>query len=164
MRLLTVLVVLLAAAPVVAAEDGGRPALNRPASHRLALNRLALNRLAGPVPAEVIRVIDGDTLAVRAHIWLGQEVETLVRLFGVDAPELKGKCPAERDAAQRARQALSDKVAGGAVALRDIRFEKYAGRVMSRIEANGADVGRALIADGVVRSYWGRKREGWCGD
>ena len=31
--------------------------------------------LAGPVPAEVVRVVDGDTLLVRAEIWLGQTVE-----------------------------------------------------------------------------------------
>ncbi len=29
-------------------------------------------RLAGPVPAEVVAVIDGDTLEVSAHIWLGR--------------------------------------------------------------------------------------------
>ncbi len=32
--------------------------------------------LPGPVPARVIQVIDGDTLVVKARIWLGQDVET----------------------------------------------------------------------------------------
>ncbi len=31
----------------------------------------AQDRLAGPVPAEVLSVIDGDTIEVRAVIWLG---------------------------------------------------------------------------------------------
>jgi len=127
-----------------------------------AAERVSLNRLAGPVPAEVIEVIDGDTLAVRAQIWLGQEVQTLVRLYGVDAPELKGKCQRERAAARRAKQALADRLREGTVMLRDIRFEKYAGRVMSKVEADGADVGKALIADGYARPYWGKKRGGWC--
>ena len=50
----------------------------------------------GPVPAEVLAVLDGDTLVVRARIWLGQDVETRIRLDGIDAPELKGKCESER--------------------------------------------------------------------
>ena len=128
-----------------------------------AAERAPLNRLAGPVPAEVIAVLDGDTLKVRAHIWLGQEVETLVRVFGIDAPELKGKCAGERAAARRAKEALAEQIGGGAVVLRDIRFEKYAGRVMSRVEANGVDVGRALVGAGFARAYWGKKRGTWCG-
>src|SRR5688500_4618693 len=97
-----------------------------------AAERTQLNRLDGPVAAEVLRVVDGDTIEVRAHIWLGQEVTTLVRLGGVDAPELKGKCESERAAARRAKARIEEKLNGGEVTLRDIRFEKYAGRVMSK--------------------------------
>ena len=43
-----------------------------------AAERPALNRLAGPVSAEVLRVIDGDTIEVRAHIWLGHQVHLAV--------------------------------------------------------------------------------------
>ena len=28
--------------------------------------------IPGPVPAHVLHVVDGDTVRVRAHIWLGQ--------------------------------------------------------------------------------------------
>ena len=126
-------------------------------------NRPALNRLAGPVPAEVLRVIDGDTIEVRAHIWLGQEVTTLVRLARIDAPELKGKCASERAAAQTAKARLEDKVGGTEVTLRDIRFEKYAGRVMSRVETEaGEDLAAALKREGLVRAYGGAKRQSWC--
>ena len=136
---------LCAAAPVGAAE------------------RVQLNRLDGPVAAEVLRVVDGDTIEVRAHIWLGQEVTTLVRLGGIDAPELKGKCQSERDAALRAKARIEQKLAGGEVTLRDIRFEKYAGRVMSRVETGtGEDLGAALKREGYVRAYRGAKRAGWC--
>ncbi len=129
-----------------------------------AAERPQLNRLAGPVAAEVLRVVDGDTIEVRAHIWLGQEVTTLVRLGGVDAPELKGKCADERAAALRAKARIEEKLAGGDVTLRDIKFEKYAGRVMSRIEiAGGEDLARSLKADGFVRAYGGAKRLPWCG-
>ncbi|MFC5354802.1 thermonuclease family protein [Azospirillum himalayense] len=45
--------------------------------------------LPGPIPAEVLEVLDGDTLLVRATIWLGQVVETHIRVDGLDAPEIR---------------------------------------------------------------------------
>lgn len=128
----------------------------------------AKERLVGPVPAEVIAVVDGDTLSVRAHVWLGQRVETLVRLAGVDAPELRGKCARERALAALARDFLAarlgprDGVPGG-VLLRDIRFGKFAGRVLARVEdAAGADLAELLLAEGLARRYGGRRRPSWC--
>ncbi len=132
----------------------------------------ARDRLAGPVPAEVLSVIDGDTLEVRALIWLGQTVSTRVRLAGIDAPELNGKCARERALAKRARAYLRARLEPGdgghagaraRVRLRDIRFGKYAGRVLARVEtARGEDLGRGLMAAGLARSYAGRARASWC--
>ena len=55
----------------------------------------ATDGISGPVMAQVLRVIDGDTIAVRAQIWIGQSVETRVRIVGVDTPELRGRCALE---------------------------------------------------------------------
>lgn len=52
--------------------------------------------VAGPVRADVVRVIDGDTLAVTAHIWVGQSLATSVRIRGIDTPELRGGAPGKR--------------------------------------------------------------------
>ncbi len=49
----------------------------------------AAELLPGPVTATVQEVIDGDTVAVRARIWLGQAIENRVRLAGIDTPELR---------------------------------------------------------------------------
>ncbi len=126
----------------------------------------AQDRLAGPVPAEVVAVIDGDTIEVRAVIWLGQVVSTRVRLAGIDAPELRGKCARERALAERARAYLLARLEGGErvqVRLRDIRYGKYAGRVLARVEtAGGEDLGRGLMAAGLARPYAGRARTSWC--
>jgi endonuclease YncB( thermonuclease family) len=119
--------------------------------------------LAGPVAAEVVEVVDGDTIAVRARIWLGQELETRVRLAGIDTPELHGKCARERRLAAAARDFVRTRLAAGAVALRDVQFGKYAGRVVARVTtADGEDVGAALIGAGLARAYDGGTRLGWC--
>ena len=124
----------------------------------------AVERLQGPVEAEVLRVVDGDTLVARARIWLGQTVETHVRLAGVDAPELRGKCAEEKARALAAREALLRLVGEGPVMLADIESDKYGGRVLARVATGaGDDVAAVLVAGGYVRAYGGGARSGWCG-
>ena len=130
---------------------------------------LAGERLAGPVAAVVTRVVDGDTLEVRAQIWLGQELSVRVRLAGIDAPEAGSNCAKERALAQQARTFVAERVrpAPGAppplVRLRDIRNGKYAGRVLARVEGPaGLDLGSALLAAGLARRYDGGRRRPWC--
>ena len=119
--------------------------------------------LAGPVPAEVIEVLDGDTIAVKARIWLGQELATRVRLSGIDAPELHGKCDRERRLAAAARDFLGARLADRPVLLRDVQFGKYAGRVVARVVTDkGEDVADALIEAGLARPYGGGTRRPWC--
>jgi endonuclease YncB( thermonuclease family) len=119
--------------------------------------------LAGPVAAEVVEIVDGDTLAVRARIWLGQELETRVRLAGVDTPEVHGPCERERRLAAAAREFLERRLAAGRVMLRDVQFGKYAGRVVARVvTADGQDLSDALIGAGLARRYGGGKRLPWC--
>ncbi len=127
--------------------------------------------IEGPVPATILRVIDGDTILVKARIWLGLEVTTLVRLDGVDTPELRGRCPAERALAERARAFVvawvGPLIAGNerTLVLRAIRPDKYGERVLARVATqDGADLGAALVAAGLARDYSGAAREGWCFD
>ena len=119
--------------------------------------------VAGPVSARVLEVIDGDTILVRARIWIGQEVETRVRLVGIDTPEMRGACAHERGLAIAARDFVVAALAGGSVRLRDIRHGKYGGRVLARVAtAEGDDLGALLIAAGLARAYRGGRRGGWC--
>ncbi|MBI1385963.1 MAG: hypothetical protein GC150_13745 [Rhizobiales bacterium] len=110
--------------------------------------------LEGPLPATVLRVVDGDTIDVRVTIWIGQTVETRVRLAGVEAPELTSRCAAERLLGERAKLALSERIAGRTVLLSAIRPGKYAGRVIATVAAGDiADLGHWLIAGRLARSY-----------
>ncbi len=119
--------------------------------------------LMGPVPARVLEITDGDTLKVRARIWLGQEVDISVRLAGVDTPELHGTCARERELAQSARRMVENLIAGRPVILHYIRYGKYAGRVLARVTTdNGEDLAARLIAAGLGREYGGAVRSNWC--
>ena len=128
----------------------------------------ALKILPGPIPARIVRVVDGDTLAVRAQIWVQQQVDVLVRIRGVDAPELKGKCAKETQMAEAAKARLEQMIQGHEmVFLEQISPDKYGGRVVAIVrllpdKTPFADVGSLLLQEGVVRRYDGRARPGWC--
>ncbi len=119
--------------------------------------------LPGPIPAEVLEVLDGDTLLVRATIWLGQVVETHVRVDGLDAPEMRARCPRERELAESARDHARRLIGIAPVRLLDIQPDKYGGRVRARVlTGGGADLSAALIEAGLARPYHGEQRRPWC--
>ena len=114
-------------------------------------------------PAEVLRVIDGDTFEARVHLWPGLDVTTRVRLRGIDAPELKARCAEERDKAEAARDALKAMLDQGAVGISHVTLDKYGGRVVADASTyRTPDVSAALLGAGLVRRYGGGRRETWC--
>ncbi len=143
------MLVILAAVTVAASADNPRHS----------------EEVSGPVSAWVLRVIDGDTIAVRARIWIGQSVETRVRIAGVDTPELRGDCAREIELAAAARDLVAETVGDAPVTLRDVRYDKYGGRVLARVVSDrGEDMATLLITAGLGRPYDGGKRAPWCGD
>ena len=119
--------------------------------------------IPGPIPATVLRIIDGDTIVVHVRIWLGQDLDTQVRFDGVDVPELKGRCPYENRLALKARAFVQTRTAEGKVVLQDIHYGKYAGRVVARVQMpGGGDLLDAFLRAGLGRGYQGRQRESRC--
>lgn len=117
----------------------------------------------GPVRAKVLRVIDGDSLLVEARIWLGQNIETNVRLLGVDAPELRARCAEEKSLAMASKAFVETHIAGKDVMLKSIQFGKFANRVLAQVlTPEGDDLGAVLVYAGLARCYAGGARQGWC--
>ena len=114
-------------------------------------------------PAEVIRVIDGDTFEARVRVWPGLDVSTKVRLRNVDAPELHARCAEELAKAQAARAALETMLGAGGVTVSRVGIDKYGGRVDALVATRDtADVSAALLGGGWARSYDGGRRGSWC--
>ncbi|MCZ6466830.1 MAG: thermonuclease family protein, partial [Alphaproteobacteria bacterium] len=118
-------------------------------------------RFSGPINARVVSVYDGDTLTVDAELWAGLTARTTVRVAGVDTPEIRGKCQAEKDLAIRARDFVRATI-GVTVQLTNIRPGKYAGRMIADVWVNGQKLSDLLITENLGRPYRGGRREGWC--
>jgi len=143
--------------PALAAASGARSALpDFPLAKRLDVSIT--------YPAEVLRILDGDTFEARVRVWPGLDVDTKVRLRGVDAAELHARCADELAKAQAARAALETILGEGGVAISRVGVDKYGGRVDAAVSTrNTADISAALLNGGFARRYDGGKRGSWCG-
>jgi endonuclease YncB( thermonuclease family) len=114
-------------------------------------------------PAQVQRVIDGDTFEARLRVLPGLEINTKVRLRAIDAPELHARCASEYLKAEAARAALQNILSAGAVTVSQVGRDKYRGRIDAAVATRDtADVSAALLKGGWARSYNGGRRGTWC--
>ncbi len=118
--------------------------------------------LPQPAPASDCRVtdvFDGDTFGLSCN---GQPAE-LVRLYGVDAPEIdKANCPVERANGMRARTVLERLVAGAPVTGVRTRGQHIDGRQLVELEIGGKDAGQAMLDSGLARPLVGERYPEWC--
>ena len=113
---------------------------------------------------DVLHGIDGDTFAARVHVEPGMDLNTRIRLRGIDAPELNGRCAQEVRLAEAAGDALGRLLREGAVTISNIGPDKYPGRIVADVATKRTlNVSAALLGSGLVRSYSGGQRGGWCG-
>ena len=113
--------------------------------------------------ADVLRTIDGDTFDARVTLWPGLELNTRIRLRGIDAPELHANCDAEFRKADASTRALRVLLSEGGVAIYNIGPDKYGGRIVADVSTKRTpNVSSALVAAGHARVYLRGRRESWC--
>lgn len=106
--------------------------------------------IKGPVYAKVLRIINGDTIAVEARPWPDVIIRTSVQLSDIDAPETLGfRCDKERELGIRARDTLRI-MAGPVVQLYDVRFGKYGGGMVAHVKRGDFEIAEALISRGLA--------------
>lgn len=99
-------------------------------------------------------VVDGDTL------WVGGEK---IRVADIDAPETHPpRCAYEADLGDRATRRLAELVNADPFELRivDREVDRY-GRKLRVLVRNGRSLGDQLVAEGLARTWEGRRRP-WC--
>jgi endonuclease YncB( thermonuclease family) len=132
---------------------------------RIVILALLLCRSAyayGPYTANLVNTVDGDTFKADIEIWPGLTQRVLVRLAGVDAPELKGPTACEKALAINARAYLDTLLRSGKIAVTAVNHDKFAGRVDAVVTVTGVDASISLITSGHGRQYLGGPRLPWC--
>ena len=117
--------------------------------------------------AQVLRIIDGDTLAVNIDlgfdVWIHNEV---IRLNGIDAPEVRTTDPVEKFfgtlAKNRIKEYLDNDGTTGVVTLvsKTFKKEKY-GRVTADLKVQGQirSLCAVLVGEGYAVPYHGQSKE-----
>jgi micrococcal nuclease len=126
----------------------------------LALSAFAYDDIIG---VQYVRCHDGDTCTINiAHLpdVFGHEIP--LRLRGIDAPEISGKCLKEKQHAQRAKGYLNGLLASGkAIGLSQIQRDKYF-RLLAVVHVDGVNVNQLLLDRGYARAYDGKTKQSWC--
>ena len=106
---------------------------------------------------------DGDTIYITMPGLPSELSEMLVRVAGVDTPEIRGKCISERVSAIRARDFVIRSLAGAnSVSFCNPKWGKYGKRVIAEVVLDGKSLAATIIERGLGRPYHGGRREGWC--
>jgi micrococcal nuclease len=117
------------------------------------------------IVSELVSVYDGDTITVNIDNFppvIGESIS--IRIRGIDAPEIRSKCPLEKIKAIQARDYLRATLASGeAIELHDVERGKYF-RLVANVIVDGVDVSKLMIEKQLAREYDGKsKRVVWCG-
>jgi len=113
--------------------------------------------------SKVISVYDGDTIRVDIDSFpdiIGKNIR--IRLKGIDAPEIKGKCQKEIDLAIMARDYLRNAInQSSRIELRNIERGKYF-RIVGELYIDGENISNNLFKRKLAYYYNGGKKRSWC--
>ena len=112
---------------------------------------------------DIASVYDGDTFKVNIDDWpsiIGEN--TSIRIKGVDTPELRAQCSAEKTLAQQAKQFTQHSLEQAkTIELKNIERGKYF-RLLADVYVDGENLADLLISNGHGYIYDGGKRRSWC--
>jgi len=129
----------------------------------LSLQDVTINNCVEFIPpiqfGKVVKVYDGDTITIASYLQFSGTATPVcykfqVRLNGIDTPEIKGSSATEKEMAKKARDALSDKIMGKIVELKNVKLEKY-GRLLADVYCNGVCMNTFMVDNGVAVKYNG---------
>lgn len=112
---------------------------------------------------EITSIYDGDTFRANikgVHSLMGNRIG--IRVSGVDTPEMRGKCPYEKQLARKAKQfTVAFLRSAQRIELRNVRRGKYF-RILADVYADGRSLTAGLVGAKLAYQYEGGKKQTWC--
>ncbi len=111
-----------------------------------------------------VRNYDGDTITFDIDgvpSIIGENMP--VRLYGVDTPEMHGKCELEKQRAKKAKAVVADELKNAKqITLKNVMRGKYF-RIVADIETENGSLAQKLLDKNLaVEYYGGTKVKDWC--
>lgn len=110
-------------------------------------------------------IADGDTIKTTLEIPCPL-CNISVRILGIDTPESNhlAKCPAEQAKGIAAKKFLDEFISTAeTMIVRNIKWDKYGGRINGVVEIKGVNIGAMMISNGYARVYTGMgPKSDWC--
>ena len=113
--------------------------------------------------SRVIRVIDGDTFVVDIDQFpdlIGKHIS--VRIYGIDTPELRGKCDREKDLAVKAKERVEALLnSSETIVLENLSRGSFF-RIVADVIVDGVDLGELILNEGLAMPYRSGRESLWC--
>lgn len=126
---------------------------------------IAGEKAYGNIPnVEYVHNYDGDTVTFNISNYpaiVGDRID--IRIFGIDTPEMHGKCLQEKAMAIAARDFVGEKLRNAkSITLVNIKRDKYF-RILAEIWIDNQSLARMIINNGFAVEYYGEiKSKDWC--
>jgi len=112
---------------------------------------------------DIVSIYDGDTFRVNIKGYpavIGKNIP--IRVSGVDTPEIRGKCPYEKQLARKAKQfTVSALRKAKNITLHNIERGKYF-RLVADVYLDGQSLGQQLVKNKLAYIYDAGTKRSWC--
>ena len=104
--------------------------------------------------AELIRVVDGDTIDAWIDLGFNITVRRRIRLWGINAPETRTLDLEEKREGKLAKARLEEilSINRGSFSVKSIGVDKY-GRCLGEVYLQDVNINKQLLAEGLVEVY-----------
>lgn len=112
-----------------------------------------------------VKNYDADTITVNipnVHPFIGDKIS--VRIFGVDAPEIRSNNQCEKDASRNAKRLVENLLKNAKrIDLINVKKDKYF-RILADVRVDGNDVKAILLKNNLAYEYFGgtKEKKDWC--
>lgn len=114
---------------------------------------------------EYVKNYDADTITFNiknVHPLLGENIS--VRVLGIDAPEIKGDLPCEKEVSRNAKRLVENLLKNAKrIDLQDVEKDKYF-RILANVYIDGKNLKDVLIKNNLAYEYDGgtKQKKDWC--
>ena len=107
--------------------------------------------------AQVLKVVDGDTIDAMVDLGFNTWKKVRIRMFGMNAPESRTRDLEEKARGLASKIRLEELLDSGIFTLKSMGVGKF-GRCLGIIYIDGVNINQTLINEGHATEYHGGKR------